>query len=211
MKTPEGNDAATAAPAAGNRPATRRLLRSSAQCMTGRRAVVRATHAGTFMDTIARSRFTLAACVLAALALFAVLPLHLLPALLAGLLVFAIIDALAPRLERYVPRASAHGLVALGLSVVVVGLLTIAVVAIVSIVRREVGDPSAFLESLNPLLDRARGQLPRSSSTICPTTSPTSASPRWTGCASTRARCNSPARPRRASSCTCSSAWCWAR
>ena len=128
--------------------------------MTGRRAVVRATHAGTFMDTIARSRFTLAACVLAALALFAVLPLHLLPALLAGLLVFAIIDALAPRLERYVPRASAHGLVALGLSVVVVGLLTIAVVAIVSIVRREVGDPSAFLESLNPLLDRARGQLP---------------------------------------------------
>ena len=67
---------------------------------------------------------------------------------------------LAPRLERYVPRASAHGIVVLGLSIVVVGLLTIAVVAIVSIVRREVGDPNAFLESLNPLLDRARGQLP---------------------------------------------------
>lgn len=112
------------------------------------------------MDTIPRPRFTIAACVLAGIALFVILPLHLLSALLAGLLVFAIIDALAPRLERYVPRASAHGIVAVGLSVVVVGLLTLAVVATVSLVRREVGDPNAFLESLNPLLDRARGQLP---------------------------------------------------
>ena len=112
------------------------------------------------MDTIPRSRFTLVACVLAALALLVILPLHLLSALLAGMLVFAIIDSLAPRLERYVPRASAHSIVVLGLSVIVVGLLTVAVVAVVAVVRREIGDPNAFLESLNPLLDRARGQLP---------------------------------------------------
>ncbi len=106
-------------------------------------------------------RHTTTACILAALALLVTLYLHLLPALLAGLFVFAIIDSLAPRLQRYVPRrTSAHGIVVFGLSVIVIGLLTLAIVATVALIRREIGDPHAFLESLNQLLDRARGQLP---------------------------------------------------
>ncbi len=112
------------------------------------------------MSPTPASRYTVIACLLAACSLLLILPLHLLSALLAGLLVYAIIDALAPRLQRHLRRASAHGIVVFGLSILVVGLLTLSVVATVSIVRREVGDPSAFLESLNPLLDRAREQLP---------------------------------------------------
>jgi len=112
------------------------------------------------MDTIPRQNFTAIACGLAALLLLVILPLHLLSALLAGLLVFAIIDTLAPRLQHHLPRASAHGIVALGLGIIVVGLLTLAIIAIVAIVRREIGDPRAFLDGLNPLLDRARHQLP---------------------------------------------------
>lgn len=114
------------------------------------------------MDSHPQPRYTTTACILAAFTLWCVLQLHLLPALLAGLFVFAIIDMLVPLLQRRVPRARAraHGIVVFGLSVVVVGLLTLATLAAVALVRREIGDPHAFLEGLNPLLDRARGQLP---------------------------------------------------
>lgn len=112
------------------------------------------------METMPASRTTLIACVLAAIALWLALHLHLLTALLAGLFVFALIDSMAPRLQRYLPRSNAHKLAVLVLSVIVVGLSSLLVFATISLVREEVGDPKAFLDSLNPLLDRARGQLP---------------------------------------------------
>jgi predicted PurR-regulated permease PerM len=90
-----------------------------------------------------------------------VLLLHLLPALLAGLLVYAMVNSLAPMLQKHLPGARAHGLLVALLSVLVVGLLTIAIFGAVTFLRSELGNPSAVFENIMPLIDRARGQLPQ--------------------------------------------------
>lgn len=97
---------------------------------------------------------------LAALALWAVLYLHLLPALLAGLLVYALVNALAPALQRHFPGAGAHWLVVALLAASVVGLLTFAIVGIVAFLNTEHGNPSMLFERITPLIERARAQLP---------------------------------------------------
>ncbi|MFI4970494.1 MAG: AI-2E family transporter [Lysobacterales bacterium] len=107
------------------------------------------------------SRLAIFSYPLAALALLLVLKLHLLPALLAGLLVYALVDVLAPPLQRHLPGARAHGLIVALLSIVVVGLLTLAILGAVAFLRSELGDPRAMFEALMPLLDRARAQLPQ--------------------------------------------------
>jgi predicted PurR-regulated permease PerM len=107
------------------------------------------------------SRLQTAAYVLAALALLLILKLHLLPALLAGLLVYTLVNALAPLLQRHLPGARAHGLIVALLSIVVVGLLTAAIIGIVSFLRREFGTPGALFETAMPLIDRARAQFPQ--------------------------------------------------
>jgi len=106
-------------------------------------------------------RIRLASYLLAGLALLLILKLHLLPALLAGLLVYALVEALVPLLQRLLPGAHARGLIVALLSVVVVGLLTLAIIGTVAFLRRELGEPGAFFESLMPLIDRARAQLPQ--------------------------------------------------
>lgn len=113
------------------------------------------------MEPLPGSRLRIASYLLASAALFLVLQLHLLPALLAGLLVYALIDALAPPLQRHLPGARAHWLVVALLGVVVVGLLTLAIIAGVDVLRSELGNPSAVFERLMPLVDRARAQLPQ--------------------------------------------------
>ena len=107
------------------------------------------------------SRLRIASHLLAASGLLLALQLHLLPALLAGLLVYALINALAPSLQRHLPGARAHWLVVALLGFVVVGLLTLAIIAGVGLLRSELGNPSAVFERLMPLVDRARAQLPQ--------------------------------------------------
>lgn len=106
------------------------------------------------------SRLTLASYVLAALALWVVLHFSLLPALLAGLLVYAIVNALAPVLQRLLPGAHAHWLIVALLAVVVVGLLTLAIVAAIGFLGTEHGNPKVLFERLTPVIERARAQLP---------------------------------------------------
>jgi predicted PurR-regulated permease PerM len=113
------------------------------------------------MDTPHDSRIRIASYLLAAIALLLMLKLHLLPALLAGLLVYTLVDALAPSLQRHLPGARAHGLVVALLSVAVVGLLTLAIIGTISFLRRELGAPGTLFESVMPLIDRARAQLPQ--------------------------------------------------
>jgi predicted PurR-regulated permease PerM len=113
------------------------------------------------MDQPLGSRLQLASYACAAAALFLILELHLLPALLAGLLVHALVDVLAPPLQRHLPGARAHGLIVALLSVVVVGILTLAVIAAVAFLRSELGNPRMVFENMMPLIDRARGQLPQ--------------------------------------------------
>src|SRR5277367_2025435 len=91
-------------------------------------------------------RVTAAAYALAAAALCFVLALHLLPALFAGLLVYSLVAALAPALQRRVPGVHAHWLVVTLLAVLVVGLLTLAIGAMVGFLNSENGNPGVFFE-----------------------------------------------------------------
>lgn len=102
----------------------------------------------------------IASYALCAIALLAILELHLLPALLAGLLVYALIDVLAPRVQRILPGTQAHWLIVAILGIVVVGILTLGIIGAIALLRSERGNPSLVFENLMPLIERARGQLP---------------------------------------------------
>jgi predicted PurR-regulated permease PerM len=101
-----------------------------------------------------------AAFAFAAAALCLVLALHLLPTLLAGLLVYSLVMALAPTLQRRVPGVHAHWLVVALLAIVVVGIFTLAIGATVAFLNSKNGNPTVFFERLAPLIERAHAQLP---------------------------------------------------
>lgn len=110
--------------------------------------------------SLSPARLNVISYVLAALALWAVLHLKLLPALLAGLLVYALINAIAPSLQRHFPGTRAHWIVVALLAAVVVGLLSLVIVGAVAFLGTEHGNPSVIFERLTPLVERARTQLP---------------------------------------------------
>ncbi len=101
-----------------------------------------------------------AAHLLTGLALLLTIQLHLLAALLAGLLVYALIDALAPLLQRRLPGTRAHVVVVALLGALIVALLSVGILGFISFLRSEIGDPSLAFEKLMPLVERARTQLP---------------------------------------------------
>jgi predicted PurR-regulated permease PerM len=105
-------------------------------------------------------RVATASYLLMVVALVSILVLKLLPALLAGLLVFAAINTLAPGLQKHLPGNRAHWFIVAVLASLVVGLLTFAIVAGVAFLGSERGNPSAMLEQIMPLIERARAQLP---------------------------------------------------
>ena len=111
-------------------------------------------------SSISIARLNAAVYALTAAALSFVLALHLLPTLFAGLLVYALVTALAPALQRHVPGVHAHWLAVALLAILVVGVLTLAIVAAVAFLNSENGNPALFFERLTPLIDRARTQLP---------------------------------------------------
>ncbi|HEU0277514.1 MAG TPA: AI-2E family transporter [Rhodanobacteraceae bacterium] len=102
----------------------------------------------------------LASYLAAATALLLVMAVHLLAALIAGLLVYAVVDALAPLLERKWPGGWARELVVGVLAVVVAGLLALLIFAAVVFFRAELGDPNTLFDRMMPTIDRARTQLP---------------------------------------------------
>ncbi|HEY9133233.1 MAG TPA: hypothetical protein VIM98_15875, partial [Dyella sp.] len=109
----------------------------------------------------AHPMITLASYILAALGLFLVLKLHLLPALLAGLLVYVLVQSLAPLLGRSVPSDRARVLVVALLGTIVVGLLMLLILGAVSFLRAEFGNPEQFWQGqLMPLVEKARQQMP---------------------------------------------------
>ena len=93
-------------------------------------------------------------------ALAAVLWLHLLPALLVGLLVYAVVNAAAPGLQKYLPRERAHWFVVALLAAFVVGLVALAIVGALAFLNSEHGNPGALFERMMPLIERARAQMP---------------------------------------------------
>lgn len=98
--------------------------------------------------------------VLVALALLAALLLHLVPALLAGFLAWALLQSMARRLRGgRVSHGLARALAAATLGLVAAGLVTLAVVLLWGFVRGRVGDLPAVLEKMGDTLARLKETL----------------------------------------------------
>jgi predicted PurR-regulated permease PerM len=102
----------------------------------------------------------IAAWILMAAALILVLRLHLLSALLAGLLVYQLVHIIAPVLQRtFFGRQ--HRMVAVAfLATCIVGLITAAIVALIAFVRSDSGGIPQLLHKMAEILDSARGSMP---------------------------------------------------
>ena len=104
---------------------------------------------------------TIVSYVLVGLGLLLVLLLHLLPALLAGLLVYELVQSLSPLLGRRISSDRARVVIVTVLGVVVIGLLMLLILGAVSFLRAELGHPDQLWEGqLMPLVEKARQQLP---------------------------------------------------
>jgi predicted PurR-regulated permease PerM len=98
---------------------------------------------------------------LAAIALLLVIRLRLLPALLAGLLVYELVRTLTPLLGRRISGNRARVVVVAILGAAVVGLLLGLIFATMAFFRSELGSSDLlWREQLMPLVEKARQQLP---------------------------------------------------
>ena len=97
---------------------------------------------------------------LAAAALLAILKLHLLSAVFAGLLVYELVHALAPLLRRkpFTERSRLAAVVIL--STLIIGLLSAAIVGAIAFFRSDAGSLSGLLQRMADIIDGARGSLP---------------------------------------------------
>jgi predicted PurR-regulated permease PerM len=92
--------------------------------------------------------------------LLLVLPLRLLPSLLAGLLVFELVNMLTPQLQRLIAGRRARWLAVALLGTLVVSVLSLIFAGAISFLLHEVENPGASLDKFMVVVDRARGQLP---------------------------------------------------
>jgi predicted PurR-regulated permease PerM len=102
----------------------------------------------------------LASWLLAGLALLLILLLHLLPALLGGLLVFELIQLVAPRLALRLPAGRAHLAAFLLLSVLAVGVVTAGVLLAIAFFRSDAGSLPALVQKMADILEGSRHSLP---------------------------------------------------
>ena len=97
---------------------------------------------------------------LAAAALLLVLWLHLLPALLAGLLVYELVHVLAPLLQRHLFDRRSRLVAVVVLSVLVVALLTAAIFGMVAFFRSDAGSLPALIQKMADIIEGTRNALP---------------------------------------------------
>lgn len=110
-----------------------------------------------------RLPYDIAAWILTGVALVLVLRLHLLPALLAGLLVYEVVHLLAPRLRVVRLRQEQGKLAAVAiLATLVAVVLTIAIVAIVTFFRSEAGNLPTLMQRMADVIEGWRAKLPPS-------------------------------------------------
>lgn len=110
------------------------------------------------MDT--SPRIKIASHILAAIALLAAVVLHLLPALIAGLMVYVLVGAIAPKLESRLPGAASRQVAVALLGAVVVAVLAVLIIGGVAFARAELAGPDALPDRVMPVIDQARSQLP---------------------------------------------------
>jgi predicted PurR-regulated permease PerM len=106
------------------------------------------------------NRIQQASWLLAVLALFLVLQLHLLPALLAGLLVYELVHLTAPLLERKLSGTRAKQAAVLVLSVMVTGGIVLGIVLLFAFFRSDAGSLAALAQKMAEILENSRQSLP---------------------------------------------------
>ncbi|MDQ2963334.1 MAG: AI-2E family transporter [Pseudomonadota bacterium] len=106
------------------------------------------------------SRYTVAAWVLTGVALIVVLQLHLLPALLAGMLVYQLVHVIAPTLNKHLSDKRAK-VIAVGLlSALVVILVMAAIIGAITFFKSDAGSLSALLARMAEIIDSSRATMP---------------------------------------------------
>jgi len=92
--------------------------------------------------------------------LLAVLLLHLVPTLLAGLLVFQLVHLLAPRLQRHFASERARLVALILLATLIVGAATAGVLGTVAFFKSDAGNISVLFGKMAQILEDARSTLP---------------------------------------------------
>ena len=110
--------------------------------------------------TFTPRQITLASWIIVFAGLLLALPLKLLPSLLAGLLVFELVNMLTPRLQPLLAGQRARWLAVALLGTLVVSTLTLLIAGAFSFLLHEAENPGASLDKFMALVERARGQLP---------------------------------------------------
>ena len=105
-------------------------------------------------------RLQQASWLLAALALFLVLALHLLPALLAGLLVYELVHLTAPLLESRLSGLRAKQATVILLALIVIGATVLGTVLAVGFLRGDSSSIAALARKMAEILENSRQSLP---------------------------------------------------
>lgn len=105
-------------------------------------------------------RIQQASWLIAALALILLLKLHLLPALLAGLLVYELVHLTAPLLERRLSGLRAKQTAVAFLAAIVVGATVLVTMLAVAFVRSDSGSLPALAQKMAEILENSRHSLP---------------------------------------------------
>ena len=99
------------------------------------------------------SGYTIAAWVLTGVALVLVLQLHVLPALLAGMLVYELVHVIAPTMNEHISDKRAK-IIAVGLfSALVVVLVTLLILGAIVFFRSDAGNLSALLARMAEIIE----------------------------------------------------------
>ena len=106
------------------------------------------------------TKYDIAAWGLIGIAMLLVLKLHLLPALLAGLLVYELILMLTPHIARRLPGTRAKVIAIALLAIIIVGLLSLAGAGLVAFFRSESGSLTVLLAKMAQIIEASRKLLP---------------------------------------------------
>lgn len=115
-------------------------------------------------------RADIAAWILTGIALVLVLLLHMLPALLAGLLVYDLVHLIAPRLQRNLSSERARLLAVVVLSTIIVGVLTAMIIGAIAFFHGGGGNLPALFQRVLEIIESSRTMLPEWITTSLPTT-----------------------------------------
>jgi predicted PurR-regulated permease PerM len=105
-------------------------------------------------------KFDTATYVLIAVLMWLVLKVQLLPALLAGLLVYELIHVIAPLIARRLPGKYAKWLAVVLLATLVIGLLVAIGMSIITLIRSDTGGLTMLFDQLAKIIEDSRQVLP---------------------------------------------------